>query len=122
MVGVVGADGQSSDRLSSHGWLIFTLFLFCYDARRARHKDWVARSNRRRQKSKNKTKPNQANSKALIEGGGKLGRREHKREREREIQQRRTVDKPELRRCAAPLELLVYLTTSKYCTCCSNRD
>lgn len=25
VVGVVGTDGQSSDRLSSHGWLIFPL-------------------------------------------------------------------------------------------------
>lgn len=30
VVGVAGAEGQSSDRLSSHGWLIFSLF-FCYD-------------------------------------------------------------------------------------------
>jgi len=50
------------------------LFFFVMIARRARHKVWVARSNRRRQKSKSKTKPNQAKLKALKVGSGKLGK------------------------------------------------
>lgn len=36
VVGDAGAEGQSSDRLSSHGWLIFGALLIC-DTGGARH-------------------------------------------------------------------------------------